>query len=282
VKFPSGVYKSGNVGAIELKLAWKVLGAADDPGRFLVTSAKIFSGNNPIGKEVKVGLVGMHIAHKTESSPQWIWSTFMHVDSLQTNALATRGANGKPINPLFTNPNCETCPVNIPSIKATPANPNPYVDGLAPTQVLSLTPIPLATQEVNHKAQGALHTEGSVLQYYDLLNSQWPTDPKAKPTPGGPSTAPGSVTNKSGGQPTPAYLVNPLFETYFQVGNQTATNQEEGNPTDDTLIFGTESCMGCHSSAGVAVGSTAAPASKPIFGPQLSGDFSWLLSTKAK
>jgi hypothetical protein len=282
VTFPSGVYHSGNVGAIELKLAWKVLGASDDPTRFIVTSAKIFSGDDPIAKEVKVGLVGMHIAHKTESSPQWIWSTFMHVDSLQTNALAVNAKTGKPINPLFNNPNCETCPVNVPSTIATPSNPNPYVDGLAPTQVLSLTPIPLATQEVNHKAQAALRGEGSVLQYYELLNTQWPTAPKAKPTPGGPSTAPGSVNNKPGGNPTPVYLVNPLFETYFQLGNQKATQQEEGNPTDDTLVFGTESCMGCHSSAGVAVGTSSPPKPRTIYGPQLSGDFSWLLETKAK
>jgi hypothetical protein len=223
--------------------------------------------------KVKVGLIGMHIAHKTATSPQWIWSTFSHVDALNADALATNHKTGKPLSPLFTNPNKETAPVNIPS-----ATKPPFNDGLTPTQVLQLTPIPLATQQVNHKAQAALRAENSVLQYYELLNTQWPTDPSAPPTPGGQGTAPGSINNKSGGKPTPVYLVNPLFETYFQNGNQQATNQEEGNPPDTTLVFGTESCMGCHSSAGVAIKGGM----KPTFSGQLTGDFSWLLSQKAK
>ena len=273
VDFPSGIYGKEPVGAMEVKLAWKVLAPSDDDRRFLATKAKIL-GTDGKPKSVKVGLVGMHIAHKTETSPQWIWSTFSHVDSLRANALMTNPKNGKPLTPLFTDPGNETAPVNVPSATTT----STFKDGLPPTQVLQLTPIPQATEEVNRKAQAALHSANSVLQYFELINTQWPTDPKADPTPGGPGTSPGSVTNKSGGKPTPVYLVNPLFETYFQQGNQSASDQEEGNPPDGQMVFGTESCMGCHSSAGVAV---AKGNKQPSFGSQLTGDFSWLLQMKA-
>ncbi|SIO44722.1 hypothetical protein SAMN05444166_4801 [Singulisphaera sp. GP187] len=271
VDFPIGSFGKSPIGAMEVKLAWKVLADSDDASRFLLANAKILGADGK-PKTVKAGLVGMHIAHKTETSPQWIWSTFSHVDSLRANALATNPKNGKPLTPLFTNPGNETAPVNVPSATSN------FKDGLPPTQVLQLTPIPQATEEVNRKAQSALHAANSVLQYFELLNTQWPTDPKAKPTPGGPGTAPGSITNKSGGNPTPVYLVNPLFETYFQQGNQSASGQEEGNPSDNQRVFGTESCMGCHSSAAVAV---AKWKKQTFFGPQLTGDFSWLLQTKA-
>jgi hypothetical protein len=271
VTFPVGVYGKIPLGAVEVKLGWKVIGPTDDESRFLLSTAKLADADGKV-KTVKVGLIGMHIAHKTETSPQWIWSTFLHVDSLRANALATK-KSGAPITPLFTNPSNETAPINVPSATTN------FKDGLAPTQVLQLTPIPLATEEVNHKAQSTLRSANSVLQYFELINTQWPTDPTAKPTPGGPGTSPSSITNKPGGKPTPVYLVNPLFETYFQKGNQKATEEEEGTPPDGQRVFGTESCMGCHSSASVAVASWT---QQTFFGPQLSGDFSWLLSTKAR
>jgi hypothetical protein len=276
VQFPSGDAAKKKVGAVDLKLAWKVLGKDDLPERFLVTEAYILTGADSKPTKAKLGLVGMHISHKTVSSPQWIWSTFMHVDNLQTNALET--VDGKPLRPLFDNPGCETCPANQPATK-TP----PYEDGRTPTQVLQLVPIPKATQELNRFVQGVLREQGSVLRHYELLNTQWPTDPSARPTPGGPGTAPGSITNKSGGKPTPVYLTNPVLETYFQAGNQKASQQEEGKVTDDQIVFGTESCTGCHSSAPVAVGFKVVNGKKvPQWGGQLSGDFSWLLRTKAK
>ncbi|WP_162671405.1 hypothetical protein [Gemmata massiliana] len=277
--------KPGTTGAIELKLAWKVLKAGVDlPERFLTARAKITnfvdSAYTPKEfQEVTVGLVGMHIAHKTKSSPQWVWSTFAHVDNLQTNDLET--FNGKPIPTLFNNPQKPYLAVNSPSQKQ-----EPFSDGQNPTQVTQLVPTPKATQELNRRAQAALGTKSdkkfAVLRYYELLGTQWPTQPGAAPTPGGPATAPGSVTNKSGGKPVPTFLVNPIMETYFQAGNQPATNQEEGNPPDATPIFATESCIGCHSSAPTAYSTIPGPPRRVVSGPQLSGDFSWLLSQRAK
>ena len=210
VSFPMDNPESGKLGAMELKLAWKVLDPSkgDLPERFLTVHATIFSGpDGTTPTQATLGLVAMHISHRTLSSPQWIWSTFIHVDSLQTNSLAT--FHGKPIPTLFYNPGNPTAPVNVPSQTAPP-----FLDGQTPTQVLALTAIPLATQEVNRVARHELERRGSVLQYFELMNTQWPTSPATPPTP--PGMLPASIDNKAGGRPTPVYLINPLLETYFQ------------------------------------------------------------------
>ena len=89
---------------------------------------------------------------------------------------------------------------------------------------------------------------------------------------------------------TPVFLTNMTMESYFQQGVQEAWGQEEGygkpakpTPADKVQIWATESCTGCHYSAGVAIGDTTI-AEKRIakFGPPQSADFSWLLKTQAK
>ena len=153
-------------------------------------------------------------------------------------------------------------------------------------------PHPGDKRTLNAQAQAVLAKIGSPLQYYELIDTQWPTEPKAPPTPW-TAGLPGAINNKTGGNPTPVYLTNIALETYFQKGVQAACHQEElprdvpcpptpwtaslpGAPVADTTpVFGTESCMGCHSSAGfhIAPGKTSG---------QLTGDFSWLYVTKAK
>ena len=270
------------LGAMEVKLAWKVLDESqgDAPNRFLTSRGIIFTGKD--GKQPQeqlLGLVGMHINHKTKASPQWIWSTFMHVDSLQTDSLESK--DGKGIQPLFVDLANDIAIINTPAQTTSqpPAPPAVFVDGQAPTQVLQLTPVSLATERVNRVARGALSQRQSVLQHYTLLGTQWPTDPSAIPS--SPDKLPDSITNKPGGRPTPVYLINPLLETYFQKGNQPAFLQEETS-TDQTQVFGTESCMGCHSSAAIANGVTVDQGVKQAtFAGQLSGDFSWLFSRRA-
>jgi hypothetical protein len=265
VLFPPGQWQTDGSGAFELKLAWKILDPKKDKAdRFFHESAQVLIDN--AWTPVEVGLVGMHIAHKSQSSPQWIWSTFEQIDNLATDPIANPG-----LNPSYFNPNCPTCLVNI-----QPSGANPVHN---PVQVLRMVPIPLDKQELNHEAQAALRAQNSVWQYYELIDTQWPTNPSAPPTSGGDSNLPQAITNKSGGEPTPTYLTNATMETYFQAGNQSATNQEEGSQPSVVQVFGTESCTGCHSSAGVAQSGTP---QAPVYGGQLSADFSWLLRMKAQ
>ncbi len=324
VNFPAGNFLKNEMGAIELKLAWKELNINDSslphmdiPSRFYTQTVllpELDSNGEPIidqttGKFSKcdqklVGLVGMHIAHKTESSPQWIWSTFEHVDNL--NVDDSEKVKGRPLYALFHDysPAGQTLAVNVPPIPRDVTTGKPSANGIRRTQVSRPIPIPKAKQKLNQKEQQLLAQAGSPLQYYELIDTQWPTAPY--PTYKGetdkgyaavqgspfPDNLPEAITRKSTGSPAPVYLTNSIMETYLQAGNQIAHFQENGFPFDNTQVFGTESCMACHFSAGIATGylikqeyangdGKATPQKTPIFGGDLSADFSWLLQLKA-
>jgi hypothetical protein len=265
VQFPPGQWQTNGSGAFELKLAWKVLDPQKDKAdRFFHQPAQVLINNQWVSAEV--GLVGMHIAHKSQSSPQWIWSTFEQIDNLATDQVAHPG-----LNPNYFNAGCPTCLVNVQPSGTPPAN--------TPVQVLRMVPISPDKEALNREAQAALRAQNSVWQYYQLIDTQWPTNPSSPPTVPGDANLPQSISNKSGGQPTPVYLTNMTMETYFQAGNQSASNLQEGNPPGTVQVFGTESCTGCHSSAGVAQSGTP---TNPVYGKQLSADFSWLLQMKAQ
>ena len=144
---------------------------------------------------------------------------------------------------------------------------------------------------------------GSAFQYYELIGTQWPVHPNAPAFAGGQGSAPESITYKTPGNMVPVFLINTTMETYFQKGRQNAGPLEQDdriNPdlVDTTLVIGTESCVGCHYSAGAAVGfkrnrdgslMTDANGMKiPIFGE--NGHFgktgnaaeSWLLQIEGK
>ncbi len=279
LQFPSGIDTQDWSGATEIKFAWKIIDTkkGDQADRFFTMPAVIPTANGGT-QQVQVGLVGMHIAHKSLSSPQWIWGTFEQVDNLVGHPLAHPA-----VKPSFYNPNCEICVPN--------QDPKTTKDFTTPTQAMRAIPIPGDKIELNAQAQAAFAKLGSVWQYYELIDTQWPTDPKRKPTLW-TAGLPHAIENKPGGNPAPVYLTNITMETYFQKGVQAACQQEElpsnvlcpssypAKAADNTRVFGTESCMGCHSSAGIY--RTYDPQTqKGTFGPQLSGDFSWLPSQKA-
>lgn len=69
--------------------------------------------------------------------------------------------------------------------------------------------------------------------YCQLIDTQWPTDPTAKPTPWN-AGLPDAINNKPGGNPTPVFVTNITMETYFQKGAQSACNQAAGRLDDRT------------------------------------------------
>jgi alpha-glucosidase len=307
VNFPSGDIDTGKSGAMEVKLAWKELDPKRDiPSRFFTQTVllpKLNKSGEPIldsngnftnCQQQKVGLVGMHISAKTKSSPQWIWATFEQVDNLNTNDLVK--VNGKTLQASFHDysPAGQTLPVNVPPIPRDPKTGKPNSKGILKTQVSRPIPIPGAAMALNKSMQKILASMKSPLQYYELIDTQWPTAPYPEnpgypAIQGGPSpnNLPDAITRKSTGSPAPVYLTNSIMETYLQTGNQQAHFQENGFPFNNTPVFGTESCMACHFSAGIATGyvekaENSDKAQKvAIFGGDLTADFSWLPQLKA-
>ena len=304
-------------GAIEIKLAWKELGANDDRSRFYTAKVKVTtSEQTPQEKMIDVGLVGMHIAMHTQSSPEWIWATFEQID----NAPDSTDEQGKTKRHNFFNPPAPAKPNILAPMNATaPDGSKTWFESLTtmpveverivvPTQVQLNpldAPIRKSTQELNGIVQGLLKNINSVFQYYELIGTQWPVHPNAPAFAGGAASAPESITHKMPGDMVPIFLVNTTMETYFQKGMQPAGALEQDDrladgspPIDATMVFGTESCVGCHYSAGICIGFKRKPDGGylldsggqriPIygenghFGKTGNANFSWLLQIEAK
>jgi hypothetical protein len=237
VKFPCG---TGNqVGAVMIKAAWKVLGEGDDPSRFHKSQALVYTPkttNPPVEESCvaqTVGLVGLHIGHKVNSAPQWVWSTFEQVDNVPTAADVKSGTLKAHYN--YFDPACKTCAVNeapprpwVPNLKTTPAS-----------QVVRVDTIPdfahVSADEQNKTALGLLRgvNEKSVWQYYALISTQWPTDP-------GPGNCNASATDPLG-NPAPQFLANTTLETYIQGQTPNVSS----------------SCIECHGNAAMTTGAAS-------------------------
>lgn len=177
---------TGPTGAVEIKSSWKVLTDAEiSGGRYFTTVATVYNtpggapspGKNP----VTLGLVGLHIIHKTEQQTTFFWSTFEQVDN----------------DRVFFNPN-STTPQNTQTATKPYIELNP--DGTAhnlPVQVKrvhSVESIDSTAIPLNAYYQAILGS--SVFANYRLISTQWTT----------------------GGAPqgTPSYVSNVTLETYVQ------------------------------------------------------------------
>jgi len=235
ISFPEGV-NGGAMGAIEIKTTWKVLvQGVDSFNTFYKKRAIIYvpaaqsSSGNPLYLKEWVGLVAMHIMHKTHTPipPFWIWTTFEHIDNAPE--WANRGT--KATNYSFFNPACTTCPIDT----APTAPPGglyiwntvkPYakkyqINGLYGTQVVRQYPVYGPTEAVNKQWQAKLKKDGSVFANYRLIGSQWSAR---------------TDFAKTDTLPAPDTLANTVLETYIQSGSCTMT---------------------CHKSATDAVGAKA-------------------------
>jgi hypothetical protein len=244
ISFPAGPSAHGPVGAMEFKAAWKVLGSGDDASRFYTIKAIVYNDDaqqdpSPGENPVTLGLVGLHIAHKTKTQQNWVWSTFEHVDNLTKS---------------FYNPNCKDCPVNqsLPVQDSIELNPDGSPKN-KPTQVTRVNAIedPYA-KKYNDYYQGLL--KGSVWANYQLISTQWLLAEDI----------------------APQFLANSVQETFVQgpkpptFGNfkPIIDQQYFTNPAYDPFAPGiSSSCMGCHYVA-----------SLPDIKPKRKADFSFLLS----
>lgn len=296
--FPAGDYAKNQLGAVEIKFAWKILEPTDHKERYYQSKGYILDSKTNKWVKKDLGMIGFHISQKTPTGSQWVWSTFEQIDNLDQNVMVDKDGKKTLIHPSLTNPECEICPVNVDVSNGGAtykfnSGPNGdfwtvsgdkteyFANGpVMKTQAKRMVDIPVRVQQINRMMQAYFKSQNSVWQYYQLIDTQYPLDQKAPPAPHEQTdyNVPASVVNKPGGNPNLALLTNISMETFFQKGNQQAGNLIEGSVTSPIAIFGTESCMGCHSSAGIY--NSISNGTFNTAG-QLSGDFSWLLSQKA-
>ena len=77
-------------GSVELKTAWRPLASIPEAeqGRYLTTTAIFYDNEDdePVAQTGEFALIGMHLIHKTENYPTWIYATFEQVDVLESQA----------------------------------------------------------------------------------------------------------------------------------------------------------------------------------------------------
>jgi hypothetical protein len=213
---------TGTVGAVMVKAAWKVMAANDDTSRFHIVEGLAYNppSVNPKVEEscskVTLGLVGWHAAHKTAESPQWIWSTFEHVDNVPSDHDVTHASLKSNYNFYRVGCSAKDCPVNEPPPRPWNPDVQPFPGGFTSqiTRVIALTE---ETVALNASFQSIL--AGTVWPNYELISTQWPTD----------ATSPTDPT----GVPAPDFLANTTLETYIQ----------------GTVPLASSSCMACHNGA---------------------------------
>jgi hypothetical protein len=223
ISLPAGT-KENQLGAVEVKAAWKILTDAErHSGRFHTIQALLGGAKAP----VTVGLVGFHVF--VVNGVQGAWATFAQMDNAPSVNPATSGHFN------FFNPNCK-----IPgSNKPCPVN----VKDADPGQVLQVTPDAAAATKLNTYMHYILQQADakSPWQYYNLIDVQWALDPKLLSG----LTPPVSVPLPNGTPNIPAVnkdFLNPVLETFLQLPYPRLLGRlTPGN-----------SCLGCHQYATTA------------------------------
>lgn len=256
INFPQGVY-NGKVGAIELKAAWMEVDtpSSDKWKQYKLSNAIVMDPYTGKLRNTTVALVGLHILHKTQNQPTWVWATFEHIDNVPDVANAptpTYGYN-------FYNANCTPTPVALKNgktvtVPCTPNTPPPYYlsEGrVAPIQVTRVNSIdPEDAVPINTRMQNNIKTfyPNSVFQYYQLVDVIWSQLPIPDPTK--PIQAPQNI-NASSMLSGKAIVANTTMESYVQDSN---------------------TCYSCHKY------STIADYSKDTINNNVFGDFSFAIS----
>ncbi len=260
VKLPAGCNAGscpGNgparTGAIEIKAAWRMLTDRSQYGRYLTARAVLVDQAGACS-QATMGLIGLHIIHKTVTQPQFIWATFEHVDNVPPASPST-----------FNNPNCR-CEAVVPAVcggsqttfqncakgqtqgQTCSANVQPPGDhppnGNCPAYPIQVTrnrPIsndwrdPVAATNMAARAMLTARNRKSVFQYYELIDVLWSTSSQDSYTNERGQPGP-RVPLPNGGLTPDVPVASTTMETYVQ----------------------TTTCLVCHRYAAVPAGPYAA------------------------
>jgi len=242
VDFPAGDNSKEEFGAFMLKVSWRILSPGEVQAKnFHTVEALVLTPPGATRRCLKesLGLVGFHAVHKTASRPQWIWTSFEHVQNVPARDEVTAHRLHGPYN--FFSVSCKgDCAEN--ATPPTPWDPDPTLglrfrsDNSFKSQIVRETPLTNAAKNMNTIFQSML--SNSVWKNYMLISTQWPsafscTSLQSKsPNTADPKTdflkQPDMTCS-----PAPTFLANSTLETYSQ----------------GDVPLASSSCIACHSNA---------------------------------
>jgi hypothetical protein len=180
-------------GSLSVKSSWVDMRNIAYPERFHRRLAWLYDPFTHTCEERSVGLVGLHIVQKTPSRPQWIWSSFEHVDNVPRDNRLPPVHGVEPVR--FGNSTGTSCPAPPTPIQPFTFNdrsgrrmptgipPGYFMDEVQagncpplPVNIERLTPVNESTKSTNKIWQDKLRERNSVWQYYELVVTQWPDD----------------------------------------------------------------------------------------------------------
>jgi hypothetical protein len=214
INLPDGTTADGKTGSIEVKAAWIEL---DDPSlypSFKTSKAIVKYPGDPTPHEVVVGLVGLHIIHKTALAQQFVWATFEHVGLDPTAAEVKSKTYSPPY--VYFNRDCVPSTDHYHCVPNTaPSSSDPHN---APLQVERTYPISSGGGDDIAGLNAAMwqligkSNPNSVFLNYQLVDVLWPNNNTQIPAA---STVP---LPQGDPQPIPSQrpVANTSLETYIQ------------------------------------------------------------------
>ena len=186
-----------------------------------------------------LGLIGFHAVHKTASRPQWIWTSFEHVQNVpDKDEVAAQEFDG-PYN--FFNINCKD---DCPDVNATPPrpwDPDPalrlkFKELQVQEPIVRETPLTDAAKNMNKIFHSML--QGTVWENYMLISTQWPSAFGCTSLHSKNPAVPAPDTDflkqpDMNCSPAPTFLANSTLETYSQ----------------GDIPLASSSCIACHGNA---------------------------------
>src|SRR5215469_12206651 len=246
---------AGVLGSIMIKASWKVLTHKDDPHDFLTVIAYLWVPPRPGSRRATeekcdiatLGLVGLHIVHKTVGRRQWIWTTFEHVRNAPSS---TEVATGHFIQRAYLFFDERRSIDGDDAVNMTPPQPwDPLKPQEEKSQIVRAEDITPDTKTINRHAHAYLKSlaghggfaASDVWEHYELVSTQWPADFRcaAEQDQGGKGTVQANQQPDPTCAPAPEFLPNSTLETYVQHDIGTSGGVPQA----------TSSCIGCHNNA---------------------------------
>jgi hypothetical protein len=225
------------VGSVAVKAAWRPLTAADPNSartRSYVERAKIvdvvktLAAGHTVCSERDVALVGLHIAIKTASRPQWIWSTFEQVDNVPpTGEGEAREPDAREAGVPYSyfdpsKPDRLWPPFGSSGTLPVDWGNPPKIDPV-PMQVVRRHPVDPSIMAANRAYWSLPGVRATLWERYMLVAVQWPTsgDPSGPDNdgayfPGRPEVAAKPNESYKSTATPEENLINTTMETYLQ------------------------------------------------------------------